>query len=444
MDQAMAGTRLRRRRTAGAALGLLILTGGPAGWLARHVVPHSVNGPAFVTTYLVGGVSLVAIVACWQELHQIHWRRLPPPLVPIIAFISFELLSAFWSVSASFTAQQALQEIGIVAFGVWFGLFLRTKEQIWSVALAGGSAIVLSTMVILIRPEYGRMFPNHPTTNWSGIFANRNPLAHVCVLAIIGIVGVMLSRRTIATLVVGALLIADALWLLVHTRGATAMAALLLAAAVGVATPLLWFVKRRGCPGWAVVATLFAALAAALWWTGRHVGVWTSRLGRDTTINGRSNIWDEVMRRISQRPWAGYGWFAFWQNKDLAAASRAVIGFRAAHAHNSALEVFLGLGLIGFVLYLMILGWSVIGVGRIVWFEPGLRSWWWAVMLTFLLVINQTTTLVGVTHIWVLSIAAACVAFNVTDATKGEPLADVVDLPEPTTDQSPGSVTLDV
>ena len=91
-----------------------------------------------------------------------------------------------------------------------------------------------------------------------------------------------------------------------------------------------------------VVAAAHGLLAAS--------DVFLAVLGKDATLTGRTKIWAAVMRRIQERPWLGYGYAAVWSDTDtwapLAWITRQA-GFRAFHAHNSWLEQWLGLGVVG-------------------------------------------------------------------------------------------------
>jgi exopolysaccharide production protein ExoQ len=94
-------------------------------------------------------------------------------------------------------------------------------------------------------------------------------------------------------------------------------------------------------------------------------------LGKDATLTGRTKIWAAVMREIEDRPWLGYGYHAVWGDKSgwgpFAWISKNA-GFQAQHAHNSWLEQWLGMGLLGLVawglFYLQAMALAVIAVFR--------------------------------------------------------------------------------
>ncbi len=77
------------------------------------------------------------------------------------------------------------------------------------------------------------------------------------------------------------------------------------------------------------------------------------------------------MREIEDRPWLGFGYQAVWGDKSgwgpFAWISKNA-GFQAQHAHNSWLEQWLGMGLLGLVawglFYLQAMTLAVIAVFR--------------------------------------------------------------------------------
>ena len=81
-------------------------------------------------------------------------------------------------------------------------------------------------------------------------------------------------------------------------------------------------------------------------------------LGKDATFTGRTRIWAAISRLIDERPWLGYGYGAVWTDASGWGPLARIVkqaGFTPQHAHNSWLEQWLGLGLVG--LWAWILTW---------------------------------------------------------------------------------------
>jgi exopolysaccharide production protein ExoQ len=80
------------------------------------------------------------------------------------------------------------------------------------------------------------------------------------------------------------------------------------------------------------------------------------------TLTGRIPLWGEVLSYISRRPLLGYGYDCFWTSKHMAeiAGDQA---WTVTAAHSSYLELALGLGLVGAILYILI---TIIGIRQVV------------------------------------------------------------------------------
>jgi len=76
-------------------------------------------------------------------------------------------------------------------------------------------------------------------------------------------------------------------------------------------------------------------------------------LGRDSTLHGRTGIWDAVLK-LQTNPLLGMGYQSFWMGGRLAAVSRDInIPGLLNEAHNGYLETYLNLGVVGVVLLLL-------------------------------------------------------------------------------------------
>ena len=71
------------------------------------------------------------------------------------------------------------------------------------------------------------------------------------------------------------------------------------------------------------------------------------------TLTGRIPIWEELFEYVKNRPLFGYGYNSFWTTKHIFELELAT-GWPVTHSHSEYLEVLLGIGLVGTVLYLSI------------------------------------------------------------------------------------------
>ncbi len=404
---------LGRRRTGLASVGLLVCTGGPSTYLAAHVLDPGSGWQSWVYVYPFSAVAVGGVIALDRHRPKGGWRRAPWPLWVVLAYVALAVLSATWSVAADVTTLQASIGVGIAAFGLWFGLELRLVEQIWATALAAGVAVVASAVVVVVAPEQGKMFADGlPSAYWQGIFGNRNSLAPVCVLAFVGVVGVIALRPKRRRVVAAVPLAGLDLLLLQRSTGATSRIALVAMAS----TLLLVLVARRVGRGGQRSGTPYGLVAGVVltmgvWLMVNHIAWLAGRVGRDATLTGRRPIWADVRAAIAVHPVRGYGFWAFWERPDLTAASYARLGVYGS-AHNSVLEVALGLGGVGVVLYLGIALCAIVGVATVAW-RGGGSAVWWSVLLAFVLVQSSMESFVlWHSYMWVLLVAALAASWT--------------------------------
>ena len=78
--------------------------------------------------------------------------------------------------------------------------------------------------------------------------------------------------------------------------------------------------------------------------------------GKDSTLTGRTDVWDAVIELISQKPVLGWGYRAMWVPTDSVTVwvDRRTGEWGAPSAHNAFLEITLELGLIGLASLILI------------------------------------------------------------------------------------------
>ncbi len=108
------------------------------------------------------------------------------------------------------------------------------------------------------------------------------------------------------------------------------------------------------------------ALAASFARAGAGEGllgaVMLGRQEQSEGLTGRIPLWDELLGYVHARPLQGYGYQAFWTEKQIEDISDDM-DWTLREAHNGYLETVLGVGLIGGAILLAI---TVVGLGRVV------------------------------------------------------------------------------
>ena len=78
-------------------------------------------------------------------------------------------------------------------------------------------------------------------------------------------------------------------------------------------------------------------------------------LGKDTTFSGRTIIWPKILEMLDRALYTGFGFGAFWVNGTITKfETSSYFGWEVNHAHNGYIELLLDTGLVGFVLFIIL------------------------------------------------------------------------------------------
>ncbi len=270
-------------------------------------------------------------------------------------FLIFLLLlvaaSYFWSIAPDQTLRRVFAAYCSALGGVVLASRLKWSElaELAGCAMAILAVIALATSLAL--PSVGIMQEIFPGA-WRGVWSEKNALGGNMALAftIFGAAAMLNPRR--APLWCGFAVLALALTLM--STSMTSLVALVL----GFGGLIFVAIIRRG-PVTRVVMVWLAVVAAGM---GLGVVLFAADavldlLGKDATLTGRTKIWAAAMTQIEARPWAGYGYGVVWDDlgpwSPLAAMVRDA-GFIPQHAHNSWIEQWLGMGILGLAAFALL------------------------------------------------------------------------------------------
>jgi exopolysaccharide production protein ExoQ len=144
------------------------------------------------------------------------------------------------------------------------------------------------------------------------------------------------------------------------------------------------------------------------WGAIRYLPVLAPLIGRDATLSGRTGIWGQTWRFIQERPALGWGYAAFWRGIEGESFKVvAALRFIVFHAHNGFLEIWLELGLLGLILFVL----SYLRAWRKLWpvlrsGDPGRGAWMVFVLVLIALYDFDENTLLTFNGLgWVLYVA---------------------------------------
>jgi exopolysaccharide production protein ExoQ len=262
----------------------------------------------------------------------------------LIALMGVVCASYFWSIAPDQTARRAFAVVCTTLGGVVMASRFRWSQIAEVTAIAFAVLAVLSLLVCLAVPRIGVMSEIFPGA-WRGLWVEKNVLGGIMALgfSIFASAAILNPRRALVWCGFAVL----ALFLVLMSQSKTSLVSLLLGA---MAMGFIWIVQRGPAIG---VASVWLAVSACVL-VGAFIffasDVFFELLGKDATLTGRTEIWTAIIRQIEQRPWTGYGYQAVWSDKSGRGPFAWIVkeaGFTPQHAHNSWLEQWLGMGLLG-------------------------------------------------------------------------------------------------
>ena len=107
--------------------------------------------------------------------------------------------------------------------------------------------------------------------------------------------------------------------------------------------------KTTGVSTWVTIVACIIGLGIITPFVGGStIAGFTSTVGRDSTLTGRTDIWAGLLPDVMRQPFLGYGFSSFW-------TSPRIYQHNIGEAHNGYLEVCLGLGFVGLIPTVMFL-----------------------------------------------------------------------------------------
>jgi exopolysaccharide production protein ExoQ len=309
----------------------------PAG---VHLSVQASDPVLFVLQLAVYAVGLLFMV---RARHRIWNALLLNPV--LFALLIFMVMSSLWSEVPLFSLRRSIALLIMAMFGLYLGTRYDMKEQVRLVGIALSLCVFLSTVFIFVLPSYGIESGSNAGA-WRGVFIQKNMLGLCMVIAVVTILYWKLGG--LRGLIFKSLSIALAIYLLVGSLSAGSYVVMIISLILACAYLVFLFPRRKLIPIGILVATLL--VVGGLYALSNAEAILLA-LGKNAALTGRVPLWHTLLGKISDRPFFGYGYAAFWstQNRDVWAAMK----WRPLKAHNGYIDLCLDLGLVGLGIFLL-------------------------------------------------------------------------------------------
>lgn len=269
-----------------------------------------------------------------------------------ILFIVIVLSSIIWSLHPDLSLRRGCGYVLTIGIAGYIAVRFTTEQTLLVLARSFAICGVCSVAFVLLFPETSIMSGGELEGNWRGVYAHKNSLGQAMAVAVfvqLQLIATMTKRSTAAYVWTLFYLI-----LIVLSRSTTAliMSILYIFAAINY---FIW-TRNKLYFYYTLLITLLALIVlfpAFLLDPDLFFGIF----GKDSTLTGRTDVWDAVMELISQKPVLGWGYRAMWvpTNSVTIWVDRRTGEWGAPSAHNALLEIVLELGLTGLASLLLII-----------------------------------------------------------------------------------------
>jgi len=399
-----------------ATLALFALTQGPVYQIWKYSAERIAALPSpslpfiYFATFIAVQAPGVVLFARRAQGSWFQWRS-NQALIALLAWLG---LSVLWSSFARHSLPEFVALTMTTAYGAYLATSFTHRQLWWIIASAMGLGVGMSWFAVMRLWEGAYNFLDG---YWIGIYFNRNSLAPVAAVAIIGALGVVVSEWSLLrnrpffglSLVIGpaVALVVFSMIELRNSESQTSPLALL----AGISAVAIWLLFRwagsrisllRPLKTFAASIT-FVLLGLVLLVSLRAIGGFGGVSAEVATLNSRRAFWSLSWSAILEKPWLGWGWMAAWRSPDFYNFGLWIPEWDTVWSHNGYHDVLLGGGAVAGVLFVLYL-WFGSADLRTRSFSAALPS---VLIVAFVLAgATQESFFIGSHFLWALLTAA--------------------------------------
>ena len=270
--------------------------------------------------------------------------------LPMLALVLLPFVTVFWSVSGSVTIRREIAFLLSTLFAVLLTIRFTPRQKMLLFGGVFGLCSLLSVLLGFAMPGLSHA-PGEGALR--GIFVHKNVMGWIaCLTVVFGMAMLRDQLRGVRRL--GRALLVFGLAGTLLSQSATSLLAAILAITASLVLPVV--ARQRGMARLVFELILVQLVVLALLFLIVYLPSLLEALGKDATLTGRVPLWAEVDHAIAARPLLGYGYGAFWdESNPIAWQIWSTIGWQAPHAHNGYRDLLLNGGVIGLLLFVLVI-----------------------------------------------------------------------------------------
>jgi exopolysaccharide production protein ExoQ len=375
---------------------LLLLWTGPGFSLANSLQEMMEPQPANKIFWpALAAISLVLAVRNRSRVGRLVW---PPHIICLLAYLAFAGASVLWAFRPELSFVRFVQQVMIVTSIVLPAMLAaRTTDMMRGLFLCFALASIVNVFFVIGNPpSVIQMLDGYP-----GYFSGKNYLgefsAITCLLAVHEMLYPGLRRA------LGILVVIIGILLLFLSNSKTAFGLALFVPLLARLT-LTTAKTMRISPAIVLlsIAICYAVLSGV---SGFNSNRLSYILYGDSTLTGRTIIWDFARYEIERRPFLGWGYQSFWLVGPDAPSIVEAPGWvkNMPNAHNGYYDTMLEMGYVGLALLIIFITATLHAIGRVADRDPA-RAWFALSLVLFVILYNflESMWMRGFEMVWVV------------------------------------------
>jgi O-antigen ligase len=256
-------------------------------------------------------------------------------------------VSVLWSSFMLNSALAMINMMSLLVLSIYVHERMRFHDFINIYFRFSAAIVVISLIAVIVWPEYGLMQGEH-AGKFKGLFPHKSNFA-LFLFVFISVV-IFFWREIPSSSFFKAFIFLLSLMMLFFAESSTGVAILLIFSFVWLS---IHFTKSLSGKYLYRMIIVIAASGTALLAVYLSADMFLELLGRDFTFTGRTQIWNYYFQLASAAPWVGHGFYSLQADPSLAQNALNMFYFAARSPHNSYLEIYYNVGMIGLISYIL-------------------------------------------------------------------------------------------
>lgn len=351
---------------------------------------------------------VLAAISAVLALQNRSRLTLPPHLICLFAYLGFAGTSVLWALSPEHSFIRFLQQAMVVTTIVLSTMLAaRTADVMRGLFLCLALALIVNLVFVLRQsPQVAAYGSTLVKIGYQGYFGAKNQLGECAAAAFLLSMHEVFQRgwrrRTF-----GAIAVAIAIFLVLKSDSKTAFGLTLVCPLLAWLTLLARRVTRLS-PAIILLAIplSFAVLSSVS--QSSVMGRISYILYHDSSLTGRTIIWDFVKSEIARSPLVGWGYQSFWLVPNSPSLTAPGWVKDMPNGHNGYYDTMVELGYVGFAFLLVFIMATLHAVGRVADRDPS-RARLLLSFVLFMILYNffESLWMRGFEFLWVMLIIVA-------------------------------------